>query len=271
MKEDNKKYFSNKLNEISALKEGWVIGGLPISQAIIDYTHDVLFECDNDDLENWNIGPFVNGSIILSYKDDKKHASINIAEASISYFYEVGKIFNKFQGSIEDGFGRILSLIKFIHLYEDDLVIDENDNTVSNKLLYVTHNDLHESYVSILCAKLLKELDFDWKVLTYFEHNRFNRDISYADFNHIDLGEREVISAPSIHIVQTWLREKHGYDIDIRTLYISKENKIVKYYGIASTLQGALIETHSCQTYEEALSYLIYKILSNLKNETVKA
>jgi len=44
-------------------------------------------------LENWSIGPFVNGSIILSYKYEDKNIPINIAQTGMTYvFYKTGNI-----------------------------------------------------------------------------------------------------------------------------------------------------------------------------------
>ena len=70
---NNKEYFQKTLNYISELKTGWIPDATAIHQDIIDITQKLINELSDDDLENWNIAPYMNGSIMLSYDyEDKK-------------------------------------------------------------------------------------------------------------------------------------------------------------------------------------------------------
>ena len=117
---NNKKYFQKRLNDISELKEGWVSGALSIHQDIIDITQKLINELSDNDLENWSIAPFVNGSIMLSYKNDDKNIVINIAQTGMSYvFYKTGSIgemgqhsFNSGNIHIDDGYSKMKYLIQ---------------------------------------------------------------------------------------------------------------------------------------------------------------
>ena len=72
---NNKEYFQKTLDSIADLKSNWVAGAVPIHQDIIDITQTLLNELSADELENWNIAPFINGIIMLSYKyEDKKYS-----------------------------------------------------------------------------------------------------------------------------------------------------------------------------------------------------
>lgn len=116
--EDNKTYFENKLNEISLLKNGWVSGANKISEIAINHTRKLLENLTNEDLVDWDIAPFVNGSILLTYDTyTKNHACVNISEAGVSYFHEYPykQIWDTYEGIIEDGFDKIINLIKNIH------------------------------------------------------------------------------------------------------------------------------------------------------------
>ena len=70
---ENKEYFQKTLDYISKLKNNWIPGGLPIYQDIIDITQKLINELSNEDLENWSIAPYINGSIMLSYDYEDKN------------------------------------------------------------------------------------------------------------------------------------------------------------------------------------------------------
>ena len=117
---NNKQYFQKTLNYISELKDNWVSGALAINQDIIDITQKLINELSNEDLENWSIAPFINGSIMLSYKYEDNHITINIAQTGMSYVFnktghigEVGQhSFNSGDIHMDDGYSKMKYLIQ---------------------------------------------------------------------------------------------------------------------------------------------------------------
>ena len=69
----------------------------------------------------------------------------------------------------------------------------------------------HESYVSLETAKLLKQAGFDWPVDCYYDIMDDLFDDSGFLFNENSYSYRK--SAPTLSIVQRWLREVKGYSI----------------------------------------------------------
>ena len=116
----NKEYFQKLLYYISKLKNNWIPGGLPIYQDIIDITQKLINELSNDNLENWSIAPYINGSIMLSYDYEDKNMVINIACNGMTYtFYKTGSIgeggqhsFNTGNNHMDDGYSKIKYLIQ---------------------------------------------------------------------------------------------------------------------------------------------------------------
>lgn len=117
---NNKEYFQKRLRDISELKTGWISGAPAIHQDIIDITQKLLNELSNEDLENWSISPFVNGSIMLSYNYEDKRVVINIAQNEMTYtFYKAGSIgesgqhaFNTKDIHMDDGYSKMKYLIQ---------------------------------------------------------------------------------------------------------------------------------------------------------------
>ena len=117
---DNKEYFQKTLNNISELKTGWISNAPSIHQDIIDITQKLLNELSDDELENWSIAPYVNGSIMLYYKYEDKHMVINIAQNDMSYsLHKTGHIgeigqhsFNIKDIHMDDGYSKMKYLIK---------------------------------------------------------------------------------------------------------------------------------------------------------------
>jgi hypothetical protein len=115
---DNKTYFEHKLGEIGLLKNGWVSGANEISTIAINYAKKLLEKLSNEDLRDWDIAPFVNGSILLSYNTyTKNRACINLAEKGVSYFHEYPYkcIWDTYLGGWDKGFSKVVELIKNIH------------------------------------------------------------------------------------------------------------------------------------------------------------
>ena len=75
----------------------------------------------------------------------------------------------------------------------------------------------HECYVSLEVAKLLKEAGFDWECREYYYNFAttgwsFSFDDNFVNWN--SWSER-YISAPTLEVVQKWLREVKHLDISI--------------------------------------------------------
>ena len=82
----------------------------------------------------------------------------------------------------------------------------------------------HETYVSLEVAKLLKEAGFDWETREYYkftdEGYRFRWNALPVNWNKKVAaliaekhGLSEGYSAPTLSVVQKWLREVKGYSI----------------------------------------------------------
>ena len=117
---NNKEYFQKTLNYISELKTGWIPDAPAIHQDIIDITQKLINELSDDDLENWNIVPYMNGSIMLSYDYEDKKITINITQHEMTYtFHKTGSIgesgqhsFNAKDIHMNDGYSKMKYLIK---------------------------------------------------------------------------------------------------------------------------------------------------------------
>lgn len=117
---NNKEYFQKTLDNISELKTGWISGAPAIHQDIIDITQKLINGLSDANLENWSIAPFVNGTIMLSYKYEDKNIVINIAQTGMSYsFHKIGHIgeggqhpFNSGDIHMDDGYSKMKYLIK---------------------------------------------------------------------------------------------------------------------------------------------------------------
>ena len=117
---NNKEYFQKRLNDISKLKSAWIPNALAFHQDIIDITQKLLNGLSNDDLENWSIAPYINGTIMLTYEYEDKNIAINIAQNKMTYiFYKAGHIgemhqylFNSGNIHMDDGYSKMKYLIQ---------------------------------------------------------------------------------------------------------------------------------------------------------------
>ena len=117
---NNKEYVQKTLNYISELKTGWIPDVPAIHQDIIDITQKLINELSDDDMENWNIAPYINGSIMLSYDYEDKKITINITQREMTYtFHKTGSIgesarhsFNAKDIHMDDGYSKMKYLIK---------------------------------------------------------------------------------------------------------------------------------------------------------------
>lgn len=79
-----------RLDELSQLREDWDgEGALPISPRVIRNMKDVLLISDNEDWENWMIGPDSNACIGLQSK--RSRACVSLGAKEYSYYWETDK------------------------------------------------------------------------------------------------------------------------------------------------------------------------------------
>ena len=89
-RDENKIYFGHALQKLGELKDGWVSGGRAISKIAIQTTRTILNALpDCDELQSLDVGPFVNGSVFLTYRNGDKRMCLNIAELGITAIYYV--------------------------------------------------------------------------------------------------------------------------------------------------------------------------------------
>ena len=81
---NNKEYFQKELCDISKLKSAWILDDPAIHQ---DITQKLLNELSNEDLENWSIAPFANGTIMLSYNYEDRSFENFVCFFIISQFF----------------------------------------------------------------------------------------------------------------------------------------------------------------------------------------
>ena len=131
---------------------------------------------------------------------------------------------------------------------------------------------MHESYVSLEIAKLLKKLGFKWGCraawdLTFPDEPYLNYDAVYqTDFNN---DVNDILYAPTLSVAQRWLREVKKLYIEIRRM--PKCDLFDRYFTSIAIMQEPFdtelrdkddeIIYISGKTYEEALEAAIKKAL----------
>lgn len=133
----------------------------------------------------------------------------------------------------------------------------------------------HEDYVSFSQAKDLKELGFDWYCATYWDDEGYpgksdwvikHATIYCPSFPTYDDCE---LLRPTLYQVQKWLREVKNIHIEIKfTSNPQYEPWVGKVVIIENYPEpNTIINTDTCDTYEEALSSGIDIVLENLKEK----
>ena len=128
-----------------------------------------------------------------------------------------------------------------------------------------------EDYVSFESAKLLKEKGFNEKCKRMFRVSKNSSPKFYDSSEWItnedlcDLYQNcEFATIPTLQMAMKWLREIHGFDIDISIEYT---NKKVYYYFILKTVIRDIDCLHSetnFESYEQACEDAIKYCLENL-------
>lgn len=104
-----------RLDNMRTLEEGWVPGGLPIVPAAIDFSKRLIVHCSDAELEHWNIGPYVNGTVMMHYRGEGKRSSINIGKSTVSAFKKVGASYEAFQKPAAECFAEVLGIIRSLN------------------------------------------------------------------------------------------------------------------------------------------------------------
>ena len=100
------------LDEISKLQAGWVDGGLVISPTAVEYVARIIDFCSEAELENWEIGPYPNGTIIMNYRGKSGKSSINIGKSTVSAFVKTKESYEIFQKSSAECFDAVIDIIR---------------------------------------------------------------------------------------------------------------------------------------------------------------
>lgn len=79
-----KREIRNRLRDMEALSYEWIEGAKAIPDAAIAHVEELL-DCSNDlDLCDWEIAPYINGTILMTYDVGEVIASINITASGAS-------------------------------------------------------------------------------------------------------------------------------------------------------------------------------------------
>ena len=106
---------SGLLDNMRTLEEGWGPGGLPIVPAAIDFSKRLIAYCSDAELEHWNVGPYVNGTVMMHYRGEGKRSSINIGKSTVSAFKKVGASYEAFQKPADECFAEVLGIIRSLN------------------------------------------------------------------------------------------------------------------------------------------------------------
>ena len=127
----------------------------------------------------------------------------------------------------------------------------------------------HEYYVSSEIAKLLKEAGFDWECTHYYSVNTLHEpnngfihiykqyEALFYDHNRTKMS---VYSAPTLDVVQRWLREVKQCYVQVYPMF-SFEGTLEYYFVEVIHPNSRNIKSNEFNTYEEALEAGIKKAL----------
>ncbi len=117
---------------------------------------------------------------------------------------------------------------------------------------------MHEEYVSLDIAKLLKKAGFEWKVEDYYSHGFLHHTIIHTNYNSVS----DQYSAPTLAVAQRWLRERKGTQVSTSNECMS--NGTPCSWGVF--FDSGRFDDSECvnlvfDSYEEALEYGIMECL----------
>lgn len=115
--------------------------------------------------------------------------------------------------------------------------------------------ETHEAHVSLEVANLLKQAGFNWECRGYFDGTEFHPNGSVECTNY-NSDTCKYLKAPTLDVVQRWLREVKGIHICVKADTASINCKYFVTVIISDTKWGNVQdenkETILFNTYEEA-------------------
>lgn len=108
-RQPNKKYLLDKLKELA--REGMdfpshdssAVTHVVPTKKIVKNTRILVNSCDDDELENWDITLYVNGSVLLCYyKKNSINSMINVAENGVSGIFAYRNIYEPMEVGINE-------------------------------------------------------------------------------------------------------------------------------------------------------------------------
>ena len=126
-----------------------------------------------------------------------------------------------------------------------------------------------EDFVTYEQAEKLADLGFDYKCIACYDEEEFEYNGEPNDYNS-GYYRYNLISAPTLTQAQKWLREVKDIHIEIKyTINPQYEPWIGKVVIIEDYPEpNTIIDTDTCDTYEEALSEAIDKALELLTQQS---
>lgn len=134
---------------------------------------------------------------------------------------------------------------------------------------------MEEQLISFETAKMAKEKGFNARCYAYYEvdkepwlHYSVN---SPVDYNHVK-DTRHLFSAPTQSLLQKWLREEHGLNINIEhRAYVNRYVFTITKKGVHNDYENHYLVKHVLQKidhYEEALELGLQNALKLISPET---
>lgn len=125
---------------------------------------------------------------------------------------------------------------------------------------------IHDEICSFEVSKLAKEKGFNSKCYFYYQKGELQTD---KCFNRYNKGVDSICSAPTQSLLQRWLREAKGIDIEITPEPTKEtESKRIYMWSTYCDCDGDYYDAHSCDeeysTYELALEDALKYALENL-------
>ena len=129
----------------------------------------------------------------------------------------------------------------------------------------------HEYYVSLEVAKLLKEVGFNWEIMSFYTNDISEgceseyelRLVRFDNWNGINKSWCDLVSCPTLEIAQRWLRVVKGIHLYVRP--ILDEHKYVVTVVIDDLTWGQVNDNNGISkrfnTYEEAQEMGIKKAI----------
>lgn len=136
---------------------------------------------------------------------------------------------------------------------------------------------MSEDFVTLEQAVQLKELGFDRECNHYYDtetkelvenHNDYSPEDSFSDCSAYDNHNHcwNCVSVPFLAEAQKWLREVKGIHIEIRYVFNPQyEPWVGRIVMLGDQPESELINTDTCDSYEEALLEGIDMVLKILK------